>query len=100
MSKSFTRTIITTTATIAEIVIADGKITSSELGTFNFVDTVAVSDDNIIKLARKELKTNAQIVVTSKTTANEVRVLSFDDFVKYSTVTTRPTSQQKADTAE
>ena len=96
MKADFTRTIITSTAKMAEITVVGGSVINKNLPDFIKIDTKALNQETALKLAKKEtVYKDKNIVVLGIEVKEEVRAMSFEDFMKHSTPFVRPASQQK-----
>lgn len=89
----FSRTVITSTIKVAEVVVIDGRVETKALTPIVNVGTAAVNGDKAAKLARATYKT--PVVVLGIDVKEEVRGMDFETFMKYSTPVERPASQQK-----
>ena len=89
----FSRTVITSTIKVAEVVVIDGGVETKALTPIVHVGTAAVNGDKAAKLARATYKT--PVVVLGIDVKEEVRRIDFETFMKYSTLVERPASQQK-----
>ena len=96
MKAGFTRTIVTSTAKVAEITVVGGSATTKNLPDFIKINTKPLNQETALKLAKKESAyKDKNIVVLGIEVKEEVRGMSFEDFMKHSVPVVRPASQQK-----
>ena len=96
MKTDFTRTIVTSTAKMEEITVVGGNVTTKNLPDFVKIDTKPLNQETALKLAKKETAyKDKNIVILGIEVKEEVRGMSFEEFMKHSVLVVRPASQQK-----
>lgn len=91
----FSRSIITNTILVAEVMVNAGKIETKELDPIIKVGTTKIDTEKALKIAKATYKSKPSLVVLEVLSVEEVRGMSFETFMKHSIPVERPASQRK-----
>lgn len=92
---NITRTVYYAKFSAGEFDYQNGQALVNHLDDFTITSTRPVTKEAMMKIAKQKLKRRDTLVIFNEETWDEVRSITFEDFMEFSVPIVRPNSQRK-----